>query len=147
MSEQVQDQIDRYLGGDMSLGEKEEFLVHAETNAQLREQLDETRSAQLALVAIDFEEKLDFVKGLESEEEGVVPIHKSRRKWYWLGGVAASFLAIIIVWNEHHHNNRLLGVTFPRSPTKRRLQRRLSIRRLLRFTPCPYSHFDHSILN
>ena len=102
MSEQLQDQIDRYLGGEMSPGEKEEFLVHAETNAQLREQLDETRSAQLALVAIDFEEKLDFVKGLESEEEGVVPIHKSRRKWYWLGGVAASFLAIIIVWNEHH---------------------------------------------
>ena len=79
MSEQLQDQIDRYLGGEMSPGEKEEFLVHAETNAQLREQLDETRSAQLALVAIDFEEKLDFVKGLESEEEGVVPIHKSRR--------------------------------------------------------------------
>lgn len=85
MREDYQDIIDRYLRGEMTPQETEDFEKKASADAELREQLEFTR---LAVSAIGSREsKMRKIKQWESEDKG-----KMR---YWISGIAAAMVILI----------------------------------------------------
>lgn len=85
MREEYQDIIDRYLRGEMTPQETEDFEKKASADAELREQLEFTR---LAVSAIGSREsKMRKIKQWESEDKG-----KMR---YWISGIAAAMVILI----------------------------------------------------
>lgn len=85
MKEDYQDIIDRYLRGEMTPQETEDFEKKASADAELREQLEFTR---LAVSAIGSREsKMRKIKQWESED-------KSKMR-YWISGIAAAVVILL----------------------------------------------------
>ncbi len=85
MREDYQDIIDRYLRGEMTPQETEDFEKKASADAELREQLEFTRLAASAIGSR--ESKMRKIKQWESEDKG-----KMR---YWISGIAAAVVILL----------------------------------------------------
>lgn len=117
MKEEYQEQIDRYLRNDMSPVEMDAFLAMTEENDELSEQLEATRHTQLALGAIDFEQKLDFVKGLEQENDVAKVLHFNRSRLSWILALTGCVLAFFVLFNllktDKSYLNDELFIAYP----------------------------------
>lgn len=99
MKPEYQDRIDDYLQGLMSEEERRAFEKEVETDAELRDQLEYSKNVKRLMVSRN--EKLTLMKewGEEYEKKKSKGNASRRRLAYWISGIAAVFIAGLLVLN------------------------------------------------
>lgn len=97
MKFEYQEKIDNYVQGKMSENEKKDFEKELTINKELLDQLEYTKAVKKTVISR--EEKMAKLRAWESEDNTqksvILPaastefIHKKRKLWYWLSGIAA----------------------------------------------------------
>lgn len=116
-----QDRIDDYLLNRMSGEERKSFESDAANDAELKEQLQFTKTIQQTtksrnekLAAME-EWKNDYVWKDESHSEFHLP---TLRSFYWMSGVAAVFIAGVIVFNLYRPSMTEIAMDTASHPTE-----------------------------
>ena len=96
MKQEYQDQIDKYVLGQMDDTGKATFEQEAAQNAELQEQLQFTKD--VASATKSREEKL--AKMEDWEEDYAKPRSSGKKVFYWISGIAAIFIAGFFLINN-----------------------------------------------
>ena len=98
MKQEYQDQIDKYVLGQMDDTEKTAFEQEAAQNTELQEQLQFTKDVASATKSRD--EKLAKMENWEDDYVFEDDRRKGKKVFYWISGIAAIFIAGFFLVNN-----------------------------------------------